>query len=148
MSTKLGTRAGRLGTLAVLAVGLTGSAVALAPASASAACGGAVGGGWLDGGSWSSVHLRSTSSCTMYTRLTVDDATASIGHSWVIRVERQVNGTYGWLTSHTQSRSVIGGFQGTRDTATVPNSTVDDDRFRACYNHAGAGWVCTPWIEA
>ncbi|MEV4709472.1 hypothetical protein [Actinoplanes sp. NPDC049316] len=143
-------RFGRAGALTALAMGMTGALLGAVPSAASAtaaACGGQVGGGWLSGGNWISVALRSTSSCTMYARLTITDGTAACCFNYGWRVERQVNGTYGWQTTHTKNSSSYA-FEGTKDTATVPNSTVDDDRFRACSNFGTSTWRCTPWILA
>ncbi|WP_170047739.1 hypothetical protein [Couchioplanes caeruleus] len=44
--------------------------------------------------------------------------------------------------------STYGGFEGYRDTGTLPNSIVDDDRFRACTTFGASTWRCTPWIVA
>ena len=138
---------GRYGALTALTVGLTATALGAVPTAASAACGSGVGGGYLGSG-WVSVQLRSKANCAMYARLTIDDATASVGFNFKWRVERQVNGTYGWLTTDTKNASTYGGFEGSRDTATVPNSTTVDDRFRACSDFGTGSWRCTSWIEA
>jgi hypothetical protein len=139
-------KAARVGALAALSMAMTGAVIGAVPSAASAACGGNVGGGRVDSSPYS-VQLRSTSSCTMYARFTSDDQQYGAGQTFHWKVERQVNGTYGWLTTHTKTSSTYS-FEGHKDTATVPNSTSVDDRFRACADFGGSTYRCSGWIVA
>lgn len=139
-------KAARAGALAALSVAVTGAVIGAVPTAASAACGGNVGGGRIDSYPYS-VQLRSTTSCTMYARFTSDDSVYGAGHTFHWKVERQVNGSYGWQTTHSKV-STTASFEGYKDTAKVPNSTVDDDRFRACADFGGSSYRCSGWVVA
>ncbi len=96
-----------------------------------------------------SVHVYGSACTTRWGRLVWDDNNNCCVPVWV-KVERQVNGSYGWLPTHTKTKKVLFGDFGNHNTATVPWVQYSNQRFRACW---GVGtsepstWNCGPFVN-
>ncbi|MEU9888753.1 hypothetical protein [Sphaerisporangium sp. NPDC051011] len=121
------------------------------PASAStSACGGAVSGSYRWDGTIST-HVRGSGCTTRWAHLTVSGNASCCSAFWV-KIERQLWGSYGWLTTHKQSRRNAWNSYIESDTSSVPWSPQDgDQRFHACWAWGGdsepSSWLCGPWVS-
>ncbi|GGL13471.1 hypothetical protein GCM10012284_55250 [Mangrovihabitans endophyticus] len=97
-----------------------------------------------------SVQLMRTSSCTYYSKLTIDDPNWGIGSSITWKVEREEKTPYGWYVTETKSRSTYWA-AGSWNTGTVegwyPTAWEGDDKHRACYRFNSGSWSCTAWMN-
>ncbi|WP_030456862.1 hypothetical protein [Herbidospora cretacea] len=102
-----------------------------------------------------SVHVRGTSCGTRKGHLTLSGFENCCPRIWV-KVERQLWGSYGWLTTHKKSASTLYSKYAEVDTLTVPSSPSDgDERFHACWAYSdvngaepgAASWNCAGWVD-
>ncbi|MBE3012733.1 hypothetical protein IL992_26610 [Microbispora sp. NEAU-D428] len=106
---------------------------------------------WGWDGTWST-HVVGTNCSTRYGRL-VWDTSDSCCNPWWVKIERQLWGSYGWLTTHTQSKRVEFGNFGTHNTGTVPSRPSEgSERFHACWgigyqSNPPSSWTCGGWVS-
>ncbi|WP_459800207.1 hypothetical protein [Herbidospora sp. RD11066] len=101
-----------------------------------------------------SVHVRGTSCSTRRGHLTLSNFESCCPKIWV-KVERQLWGSYGWLTTNKASASTLWTAYREMDTGTVPSRPSDgDERFHACWaftgpndGEPGSGWNCGGWVD-
>ncbi|MBX7265755.1 hypothetical protein KIF24_06760 [Micromonospora sp. Llam7] len=96
-----------------------------------------------------SVHVHGSACTTRWAQLVWDDNNSCCVPLWV-KIERQVNGSYGWLPTHTKTKKVLFGNFGTHNTATVPWVQYSNQRFRACWSASTSTpstWNCGPFVN-
>jgi hypothetical protein len=96
-----------------------------------------------------SAHVYGSACKTRWAVLVYDNDNNCCVPVWV-KIDRQVNGSYGWLTTHTQTKKVLSGAFGTHKTATVPWVQYSNQRFRACLNWGvsqPSTWNCGDWVN-
>ncbi|GAA0985487.1 hypothetical protein GCM10009555_061010 [Acrocarpospora macrocephala] len=119
--------------------------------SASAkACGGQVSGSFKAWGT-RSVQVRGAGCSTRWAHLTLWQDDSCCNPLWV-RIERQLWGSYGWLTANTKTSGKIYWNNSLDvDTAGVPYSPGDgQQRFHACYGTGDTlptSWLCGGWVS-
>ncbi|WP_066376302.1 hypothetical protein [Herbidospora mongoliensis] len=131
---------------------LIGLAIPLATTQpANAACGTVSSGSsyWGWDGTWST-HVVGTGCSTRYGRF-VWDTSDQCCNPWWVKIERQLWGSYGWLTANTQMKKVNFGNFGTHNTATVPATQlgVNLERFHTCWGigpSTPTSWTCGGWV--
>ncbi|MFD2768252.1 hypothetical protein [Micromonospora eburnea] len=95
-----------------------------------------------------SVHVHGSACTTRWARIVWDDNNSCCTPLWG-KIERQVNGTYGWQTTHSKTIKLGFGAFGTHYTDTVPWVQYSDQRFRACYSYGStlpSTWTCGPAV--
>ncbi len=139
-----------ISTAIALFIGIVVPLATAQPASARA-CGSVVSGSsyWNWDGTFST-HVVGTNCSTRYGRFVWDTSDHCCVPMWV-KVERQLWGSYGWLTTNAQYKKVLWGNFGTHNTATVPSKTWEgDERFHACWGVGDSqpgSWTCGPWVD-
>ncbi|WP_431973948.1 hypothetical protein [Micromonospora haikouensis] len=96
-----------------------------------------------------STHVYGSACTTRWARIVWDDNNSCCVPLWG-KIERQVNGTYGWQTTHTKTLKIEWGNFGTHNTATVPWVQYSDQRFRACWGFGTttpSTWDCGPFVN-
>jgi hypothetical protein len=133
----------------VLGLGLVAQSQATAAPSAPAACYN----GRIPGSSnWDGVistHVHGSACTTRWGQLVWDD-NPSCCVSIRVKIDRQVNGSYGWQTTHTKTKRVLYGDFGTHNTATVPWVQYAAQRFHSCWGFGTStptSWDCGPWVD-
>ncbi|WP_062436270.1 hypothetical protein [Herbidospora daliensis] len=129
---------------------LVGVALSLTTApAAQAGCSSAVSGSYNWDGTIST-HVRGTSCSTRSAHLTVSGNENCCTPFWV-KIERQLWGSYGWLTTNTQVKSALWNGYVELNTATVPSRPSDgSERFHACWGVGSSqpsSWDCGPWVS-
>ncbi|WP_155357411.1 hypothetical protein [Acrocarpospora macrocephala] len=142
-----------ISTAIALLIGIALPLTSAQPASARA-CSSMVNGSYKAYGTLS-VHVRGTSCSTRKGHLTLSNDAHCCPQVWV-KVERQLWGSYGWLTTHKQSAYTLWRSYAEIDTATVPSRPSDgDERFHACWAYGdpygpepgAASWNCAGWVD-